>query len=196
MSNTIDLDVIEVEFREETLAESNSLVATAPSTSPIVFNEIVPAPVEVTSLGNIQENAELSLLIVMDILKFKQAARATEPQIVGVQFQCRPEVDEDEISHSGHVVYDTRYLDARDHPIYVAMGDPEMWNRIAVGRIRIQNRTDGTNGSLSGMYFWDIPEDSLVRIQDAAPETRGVQLETSEVVGDDDDEDEEYEEED
>lgn len=192
MLNTMDPDVIEVEFRAETLAEqSNSLAAVVPSASPVVFNEMVPAPAGITSLGNVQENAELSLLIVMDILKFKQAARATEPQIVGVQFQCRPETNEDEISHSGHVVYDTRYLDARDHPIYVAMGDPEMWNRIAVGRIRIQNRTDNTNNPLSGMYFWGVAEDSLVRIQDAAPETEGVRLET-----DDDDDDEEYEEED
>lgn len=152
---------------------------------PILFTATPRRDIEIpTQLASVEP------AVLMEIMNFKRVCRDPNVNISGVQFQCRPEVEEDEISHHGHVVYDTRYLNPEDGRIYIQMQNPEMWNRIVLGRLRLHRLTT-ENGPLDGMYYWGlssngVPTDKITRLADATSETEGAVLEAPEesfVVG-------------
>jgi hypothetical protein len=113
--------------------------------------------------------------VMMELIDFRRICRQQDVGIYGVQFQIRPERDDDEIAHHGHVSYDIRYLDGRDQRIYVAMRNEAMANRILIGKVRLFRATV-QEGPVNGMYFWSLDTDSIVRLSDSAPETEGTVL--------------------
>lgn len=156
-----------------------------PAEPPIVFRRAEPVPVVEALRPPRQPGLSIEPHVMLEIMQFKRACREVtmihgnpvrEPNIDSVQFQCRPEQTEDVISHHGHVVYDTRYLNPSDSPVYVEMQNAEMWNRIAVGRVRLMRATTQV-GPIDGMYYWNLNQDTITRIGDACPETEGTVVE-------------------
>lgn len=154
---------------------------------PILFTAAVPA--EDTSLAAPTLNVGVEESVMMEIINFKQICRESGLGITGIQFQCRNSVD-GEVSDRGYTVYDTRYLNATDGCIHQKMQNAAMWNRIAIGRLRM-HRLTAEEAPFQGMYYWRLSRDGaftdkITRLADAAPETEGTVLDSPEesyVVG-------------
>ena len=172
----------------ENQAETSESAALVRTPGPILFTsaraEEVPSDITVFN-----PSTEVEPSVIAEILNFKQICRESGLGITGIQFQCRNSVD-DEVSNHGYTVYDTRYLNAADGCIHQKMQNAAMWNRIAIGRLRM-HRLTAEEAPFQGMYYWRLSRDGvftdkITRLGDSAPETEGTVLDSPEesyVVG-------------